>query len=246
MQYNHKKIHPVHTLTQNDFTTFLLDNIEDPINRSLNTQQRFENTRQLQSQTVQQFSAYLEGVEAQLSYPYSKPQRVTHFFAKMRPELQIQITNIESNLSKTKAALLALTVRLKVNIQKTNPNYVKAKNNHNKEEGQRGQGEKKRRRNKGNNSRGEEQDDKNKDQESRSQRRRKDNSKPKEKGDYSHLTCYNYSEPGHISTNYPNPKKEQPKIGGVTQIGDYEVSFKPKNERPSSKTPQRPEQKKGS
>ena len=88
MWHNYEETHPVHTLTWDDFKTFLLNRIENPVNRGLEAVQRYEDAHQLQSQTVQQFNAYLKGVKAQLSSPYTEPQRVAQFFAKIRPELQ--------------------------------------------------------------------------------------------------------------------------------------------------------------
>ena len=52
MWYNHEAKHPAETLTFEDFSIFLLNNIEDPVNRSLDAQQRYEDAHQLQSQTV--------------------------------------------------------------------------------------------------------------------------------------------------------------------------------------------------
>ena len=231
MWYNHESEHPADTLTWKDFTTFLLDNIEDPVNRSLDAQQRFEDARQLQSQSVQQFSVYLEGVEAQLYYPFSEEQRVTQFFTKIRPELQIQITNVGRELPKTRAALLALAIRLEVNVKKTNPQYAQKQKNHNNG----GQGGKKRKRDKGN-------DDHNDDnrnngnKESQSKRKKKGGSSGNGKKDHSHLTCFNCGEPGHISTNCSEPKKDKdkPKVGS---IGNHEVTENTKKGKPSSKTP---------
>ena len=232
--YNYEAMHPAETLHWSDFSTFLLDNIEDPVNRSLDAQQRYEDAHQLQSQTVQQFNAYLEGVEAQLSFPYSEQQRVNQFFTKIRPELQIQITNVGTDLPKTKAALLSLAIRLEVNVRKTNPGYGKAKNNNNN---QGGQGGKKRKRDKGNEPKDEDQNkNKNKNKQSNAKGKQNEGSK-KQKKDHSYLTCYNCGKPGHIAPDCKEEKKDQPKVGGVTQMGDYEVSFKPKKEKPSSKTP---------
>ena len=243
MWYNYEETHPVHTLTWDDFKTFLLNRIEDPVNRSLEAVQRYEDAHQLQSQTVQQFNAYLEGVEAQLSSPYTEPQRVTQFFAKIRPELQIQITNVGTDLPNTKGALLALASRLEANVRKTNPNYAKGKNNQSSQGGQGNNKKRKRDKDNDDESRGEnhghKKNKRNKDKDSQSNREPKDGSKKDKDGkkDHSHLTCYNCGKPGHIAPNCPEPKKEQPKVGGVTQMGDYEVTFRPKNEKPSSKTP---------
>ena len=233
MWYNHESEHPAGTQTWEDFSTFLLNKIEDPVNRSLDAQQRYEDAHQLQTQTVQQFNAYLEGVEAQLSFPYSEQQRVTQFFTKIRPELQIQITNVGTDLPKTKAALLALATRLEVNVRKTNPQYAKSKNGNNTG----GQGGKKRKRDKGNDNEGESNKDNNNKKESRAKRKQNGGSSNTGKKDHSHLTCYNCDKPGHISTNCPEPKKEKPKVGGATQLGNHEVTENPKNGKPSSKTP---------
>ena len=74
------------------FSEHLLDQISDPINRTMEAAGRYQAARQQQTQTVVAFATEMATLEGQLP-KYSEEHRVQHLFAKLRPELRRVLTN---------------------------------------------------------------------------------------------------------------------------------------------------------
>ena len=64
------------------FTNFLLDKVEDPVNRQLDINQEFTDAKQQPSQSVAAFDAYLTSLEAQLP-PFTESQRTSAFMTQL-------------------------------------------------------------------------------------------------------------------------------------------------------------------
>ena len=93
---------------------YLLDLVEDPVNRQLSTAQAYMDTSQNKTQSVHSFAAYLDNLKAQLP-PYTEAQRVNHFLTKLRPSICQALTNYQ-DLPTTRNSLKALTAHLETNI----------------------------------------------------------------------------------------------------------------------------------
>ena len=96
------------------FEKFLLDIVEDPVNRQLDAAQQFTNATQRPQQSVYSFEAYLSSLEAQLP-PFSPAHLVSNLFTKLQPDLCKALTNYQ-DLPKTRDGLLALAARLEHNL----------------------------------------------------------------------------------------------------------------------------------
>jgi hypothetical protein len=73
-----------------DFKSFVLDAVEDPVNRSLSTTISYENARQGEQQSAQAFAIELATIEEQMA-PYTNEQRTRHLLAKLKPALRTSI-----------------------------------------------------------------------------------------------------------------------------------------------------------
>ena len=91
------------------FTNFLLDKVEDPVNRQLDVNQEFTDAKQRLSQSVAAFDAYLTSLEAQLP-PFTESQRTSALMTQLRPKLQETIIRI-GVLPVDRNALLSTTKR---------------------------------------------------------------------------------------------------------------------------------------
>ena len=87
------------------FTNFLLDKVEDPVNRQLDINQEFTDAKQQPSQSVAAFDAYLTSLEAQLP-PFTESQRTSALMTRLRPKLQEAIIRIGTQPVDRNALLL--------------------------------------------------------------------------------------------------------------------------------------------
>ncbi len=99
-----------------DFINFLLNLIENLMNRDINVTQQYANALQRSDQTIWTFAVHLSTLKHQLSL-YSDEHKRTHLFIKLRSELHVIITNVQS-VSITWDALINLVARLKTNLRK--------------------------------------------------------------------------------------------------------------------------------
>lgn len=103
-------------LNWDNFKAFLLDQIADPLNRTLEAAIKYHACRQRPDQTTRAFATHLSTLEDQLE-PYSEGHRVQHLFAKLRPDLQVAITNYHA-VPSTREGLVALASTLERNLSK--------------------------------------------------------------------------------------------------------------------------------
>ncbi len=99
-----------------DFIDFLLNLIEDSMNRDINVTQQYANASQRSDQMIWMFAAHLSILKHQLSL-YSDEHKRAHLFIKLRSELHVIITNVQL-ISITRDALIDLVARLKTNLRK--------------------------------------------------------------------------------------------------------------------------------
>ncbi len=99
-----------------DFIDFLLNLIEDSMNRDIDVTQQYANALQRSDQTIRTFAAHLSTLKHQLLL-YSDEHKRAHLFIKLRSELRVIITNVQS-ISITQDALINLVAQLKTNLRK--------------------------------------------------------------------------------------------------------------------------------
>lgn len=93
-----------------DFNVFVLDAVEDPVNRSLSTTVAYETARQGEGQSVQAFATELATLEEQMD-PYTAEQRTRHLLAKLKPALRTAIITYHE-VPKRREDLVSLATRL--------------------------------------------------------------------------------------------------------------------------------------
>jgi hypothetical protein len=93
-----------------DFKSFVLDAVEDPVNRSLSTTISYENARQGEQQSAQAFATELATIEEQMA-PYTNEQRTRHLLAKLKPALRTSIISYHE-VPKRREDLISLATRL--------------------------------------------------------------------------------------------------------------------------------------
>jgi hypothetical protein len=93
-----------------DFKSFVLDAVEDPVNRSLSTTVAYEMARQGEGQTAQAFATELATLEEQMD-PYTPAQRTRHLLAKLKRELRTAIITYHE-VPKRREDLVSLATRL--------------------------------------------------------------------------------------------------------------------------------------
>ncbi len=99
-----------------DFINFLLNLIENLMNWSIDVIQQYANASQRSDQMIWTFAAHLSTLKHQLSL-YSDEHKWTHLFIKLRSELRVIITNVQS-ISITWDVLIDLVAWLKTNLRK--------------------------------------------------------------------------------------------------------------------------------
>ena len=114
--YNHEETVDSSLVTWAYFKKFLLDMLQDPVNRELDTAQQYADATQGASQSVHSFAAYMNNLEAQMPVLYNEAQRRIQFFTKLRPELRKAITNYQ-DMPHTRDGLIALAARLENNVR---------------------------------------------------------------------------------------------------------------------------------
>ncbi len=99
-----------------DFIDFLLNLIENLMNRDINVTQQYMNALQHLNQMIQTFATHLSTLKHQLSL-YSDEYKWTHLFIKLRSELHVIITNVQL-IFITWDVLIDLVTQLKTNLRK--------------------------------------------------------------------------------------------------------------------------------
>ena len=83
---------PPLTYTFDDFEGFVYDCVADPVNRSLDVGQSYEEARQKEGESVTTFAMHLTTLEDQFHKSYTEAQRTRHLLNKLRPNLREAIT----------------------------------------------------------------------------------------------------------------------------------------------------------
>jgi hypothetical protein len=96
--------------TWEDFKKFVVNTVEDPMNRSLSTTVAYETARQADNQTAQAFATELATLEEQMD-PYTPEQRTRHLLAKLKPALRTLIVTYHK-VPKRREDLVSLATRL--------------------------------------------------------------------------------------------------------------------------------------
>ncbi len=99
-----------------NFIDFLLNLIENSMNWSIDVTQQYVNASQRSDQMIWTFATHLSTLKYQLSL-YSDEHKRAHLFIKLKSELRVIITNVQS-ISITWDALIDLVARLKTNLRK--------------------------------------------------------------------------------------------------------------------------------
>ncbi|KAF4546985.1 Hypothetical protein D9617_77g092390 [Elsinoe fawcettii] len=92
------------------FTQFVLDAVDDPVNRGVRVTLAYEGARQKDGQSIQAFASEMATLEEQLA-PYSEEQRVRHLLAKLHPSLRNTIIKHHS-IPRTRQELVSLGARI--------------------------------------------------------------------------------------------------------------------------------------
>jgi hypothetical protein len=104
----------VDTLTWEEFTQFLLNLIEDPVNRLLSDAQTLQDAYQRPNQTARAFDTFLSNIESRFTEQYTEEQRRMNYFTKLRPELRGALLNYQ-DLPATRQGIVELATRLENN-----------------------------------------------------------------------------------------------------------------------------------
>ena len=180
---------------------FLLNLIEDLMNRQLNYAQSFNKTKQRDNQTIRKFDAYLFNLKFYLTL-YTKQQQMTHLFMKLRSSIRDVVMNYQ-NIFKTRIKLLMITTRVKNNLKKKQRKFQEDKNNDKNSINQKRKNDKN--------------DDKNDNKTSRQRRDRRDSKTQKldKNENHSKFTCYIYNKKRHISSNCSNKNKKKFSVNAI-------------------------------
>ncbi len=114
--FDHEEIMFAAQQTWFNFINFLLNIIENSMNRSINVTQQYANALQRLNQMIWTFAVYLSTLKHQLSL-YNDEHKWAHLFIKLRFELHVTIINVQL-IFITWDALIDLVARLKINLWK--------------------------------------------------------------------------------------------------------------------------------
>ena len=104
-------------ITWKSFTEFILNAQVDPVNRGLDAAILYNKAEQRVGQTTRAFATYLQTLEDQLP-KYTEPHRVQNLFSKLRPELQVAITD-QMAVPATREALITIATTKERNLKRT-------------------------------------------------------------------------------------------------------------------------------
>ena len=203
--HNERARVPVITNSWEYFTNFLLDKVEDPVNRQLDVNQEFTDAKQQLSQSVAAFDAYLTSLKAQLP-PFIESQRTSALMTRLRPELQEAIIRI-GVLPVDRNALLSLAAQLETTTKRSRAQLL---------QGQRSGGASiggNKRVGKSNNSKPSQkertaQSKKDKKENRKSGSNSKSKSKSKDKEWLKKIECFNCHKKGHYAADCREPKTD--------------------------------------
>lgn len=106
------------TLSWSMMMTFLLDQIKSPVNRELQVTILYQKSIQKDTQSVNDFAAYLSTLENQINPPYEQKHLVMHLYSKLRPEIRIALLN-QSEFPTTRRELVERAATLEDNLRRS-------------------------------------------------------------------------------------------------------------------------------
>jgi hypothetical protein len=199
--FNEEDQHPVDEWTWPSYTDWLLNLIEDPINRQITVAQLYREAEQKPTQGIREFEAYLSSLEAQLPV-YTQEQLVMHLFTRLKPSLRQDIVQI-GNIPTTRDTLLSAGTRLENNHKKHSGGGSKPGRTHNALPIREATG--------------------NESSKSNTNGRHNQSSERKTEQGYNNhanLECFNCGKKGHISTNCRSPRVNDKSEANRTPVGN--------------------------
>ena len=189
------------SLSWENYKTFVLDNVGDKTNRGLEAHRRYMRAEQRPNQSVQEFTLYLESLEAELD-EMSEAERVKALFHRLRDELQADVTNHHPELPATRLLLVQYATRYELNRKKLSPQTARTGAAASKDRGSRpSRGGNSSTRARGGRGRG--------GQYRGGAQHQRDEYTPNADRDLSHVECFSCGKKGHYATTCPDSKKEK-------------------------------------
>jgi hypothetical protein len=98
-------------MTWDEFESFVNDCIADPVNRSLDVGQDYEDARQKEGESVSSFAMHLSTLESQFHDSYTEEQRTRHLFNKLRNNIR-EALSLKADIPINRKELVAMASRL--------------------------------------------------------------------------------------------------------------------------------------
>jgi hypothetical protein len=207
--------------TWEEFETFVFDCVADPVNRSLDVGQDYEEARQKEGETVSAFAMHLSTLESQFHDSYTEEQRTRHLFNKLRNNIREAIT-LKADVPLTRRELIAMAGRYE-NAQKPRKHHRSITDDRRGRDG--GGPSKKQKTRKDASSQGQ-------------QGRSGEDKSSKPPSDQRKITCYNCGKEGHKSSDCRSPPKNGSAPHATRKVGVTEApngSMAPPSRKPSKK-----------
>lgn len=100
-----------HTKTWKEFKDFIMNTVQDPVNRQLTLMCEYEDAIQGPNEQVGIFAARLENIEKEFPDQYTEPQRMRHLLAKLRQSLRTAIVE-SAEVPQDREALISRCERI--------------------------------------------------------------------------------------------------------------------------------------
>ena len=197
------------------FSGFLIDLIQNPINRQIRTSQEIQDSYQRNNQSARKFDQYLKNLEDQLP-PMDEFHQGSIFLTKLRPNLRKAVL-MTIPVPQKRSELVDLADRLE-DVDADKPMKDDSRPPRSREAGETQSGNKNKDKSKGKDA----------------------GDSHGNRTDKADITCYNCGERGHIRTNCTNPtaNEQRAPVGSVAAPADPAVEPTGKG-RPSSKEPRK-------
>jgi hypothetical protein len=104
-------VHSDDDMAWDEFESFIMNCVADPVNRSLDVGQSYEDARQKEGESVNSFAMHLSTLESQFYDSYTEAQRIRHLFNKLRNNIREQIS-LKADVPNNRRDLIAMASRL--------------------------------------------------------------------------------------------------------------------------------------